>query len=112
MKISTLRAVMMIGCFTAGCQSGGNNAAPAVTPALTRFITGSGMTMANLERGRFLFASRCAECHVLPAIRSYPEDRWPKIVNWMGDRAGLKPPDRDAMIAYILGAHRQLNASH
>jgi len=49
---------------------------------------------------------------MLPPIRKYPEDRWPKIVNWMGDRAQLKPPDREAMTAYILAAHRQLEESH
>jgi hypothetical protein len=112
MKISILRTVMTAACLIAGCQSGGDIAAPPVTPALTRFGTGSGTTMASLERGRYLFASRCAECHVLPAIRSYPENRWPKIVNWMGDRAGLKPSDREAMTAYIVASHRQLNASN
>ncbi|MFL6515511.1 MAG: hypothetical protein ACJ8M1_10865 [Chthoniobacterales bacterium] len=111
-KIRIHAAILGIACLMAGCQSGPNNAAPPVTPALTSLSSDSARNTATLERGRHLFVSRCVECHVLPAIRRYPEDRWPRIVNWMADRAGLKPPDREAMTAYIIAAHRQLEKSN
>src|SRR3954452_21800204 len=95
----------------AGCQSGPNNAAPEVVPALTHLGSNSATSTASLERGRSLFVSRRIECHALPAIRRYPEGRWRRIVNWMADRASLRSSDREAMTAYILAAHRQLEKS-
>lgn len=92
------------------CQSPFDNAPPAVT---RQFATDRGtvITLDELARGRRLFASHCIECHVLPPIAKYRADRWPRIVGWMAPRAGLKPDQREAVIAYILAAHRQETAS-
>ena len=90
------------------CQSSFNNFPPLVTATMTR--TGSApATVEKLDHGRRIFASRCIECHVLPRIAKYPTDRWPKIVNWMGPRAGLKPDQREAMLAYILAVRKDLS---
>jgi len=91
----------------ASCQSELNNTAPPIAPAALNRKTNSGLNMATLERGRNVFASRCIECHVLPAIPNYSADRWPRIVHWMSDRAALKPADQEAVIAYILAARKQ-----
>jgi hypothetical protein len=55
-----------------------------------------------------LFVHRCIECHTLPPIWKYSREDWPKIVNDMSRRASLKPAERDAVIAYILAARREL----
>jgi mono/diheme cytochrome c family protein len=92
----------------AGCEAL-NNYPPPVTPGMAK--TGkhsSGAAMEQLEHGRRLYAGRCLECHVLPAITHYPAEKWPRIVDWMGERAALKPAEREAIVAYVLAAHAQM----
>ena len=93
----------------AGCEAL-NNYPPPVTPNMASVGKRSGATMEKLEHGRTLFAGRCIECHVLPAIAHYPAEKWPRIVDWMGERAALKPADREAVIAYVLAAHAENHA--
>ena len=99
-------ALASIAAIFLGCQSL-NNYPPPVTPNMAKAGKTSGVTLAKLDQGRKLFASRCIECHVLPAVSQYPAEKWPRIVNWMGDRASLKPDQREAVIAYVLAAHAE-----
>lgn len=92
------------------CQSSFNNALPPVTDRMAQ-RSGTIATVESLDKGRRIFASRCIECHVLPPISHYDADRWPKIVNWMGPRASLKPEEREAMLAYILAVRKQSTES-
>lgn len=62
------------------------------------------ITVAQLERGRILFASRCIECHTLPPVSRHNDVEWPHLVNAMAGRASLKPAEKEAIIAYILAA--------
>src|SRR4051812_30435451 len=107
MKILLFIAPCVWLVIFASCQSQLNNAAPAITPALAK--SNSSLNMPTLERGRAVFASRCIECHVLPAIPNYSAERWPGIVHWMADRAALKPADQEAIIAYIVAVRKQTN---
>ena len=94
--------VMIFG----GCEAF-NNYPPPVTPNMARAGKHSDATMENLELGRKLFAGRCIECHVLPAIAHYSAEKWPRIVDWMSERASLKPAEREAIVAYVLAAHTE-----
>lgn len=92
-----------------GCEAL-NNYPPPVTPNMAQAGKGSGAMMEKLEQGRSLFVGRCIECHVLPAIAQYPAKKWPRIVDWMAERAALKPAERDAVVAYVLAAHAENSA--
>ena len=107
MKKILLAAPCIVLVLLASCQSQFNNAPPPITPAVAKAGSTSGASPNTLERGRIVFASRCIECHVLPAVANYPAERWPRIVHWMSDRAALKPADQEAVIAYILAARKQ-----
>lgn len=89
-----------------GCEAV-NNYPPPVTPNMAKASRRSVGTMEKLEQGRALFVGRCIECHVLPAIAQYPANKWPGIVDWMSERAALKPAERDAVVAYVLAAHAE-----
>lgn len=91
------------------CQSTFDNAPPPVTERFRQSTTV--ISLDQLRQGRRLFATHCIECHVLPPIAKYRAERWPGIVDWMAPRAGLKPDEREAVIAYILAARRQGAAS-
>jgi mono/diheme cytochrome c family protein len=80
---------------------------PPVTPELSAVRTGQRADLATLQAGRALFVSRCIECHTLPSVSRYDAVAWPWLVNDMAPRAGLKPAERQALIAYILAARAQ-----
>ena len=61
----------------------------------------------TLQQGRTLFVSRCIECHTLPVVSRYDPVAWPWLVNDMSARAGLRPSERDAVVAYILAVRAQ-----
>jgi len=106
MKKLFIGALFLVSCET-------TNYVPEVTPQMARLIshakrdldpsTPLRTSLTKLERGRNLFVYRCIECHTLPAIWKYSREDWPKIVNSMSHRASLKPSERDAVIAYVLG---------
>jgi mono/diheme cytochrome c family protein len=81
------------------CQS--INYLPPVTSEMARARTGRQVNLATLREGRTLFAHRCIECHTLPPLWHYTIEDWPDIVRAMAHRAGLKPAERDAIVAYI-----------
>ena len=93
MKKLVLVSLIFVSCETA-------NYAPR--------IGSTSNNAAQLERGRNLFVHRCIECHTLPALWHYTPKDWTQIVNDMSHRASLKPAERDAVIAYILAARKEL----
>ncbi|HJT46190.1 MAG TPA: hypothetical protein VJ721_07960 [Chthoniobacterales bacterium] len=97
-------------CGLPGCETA--NYVPAVNPQMATSHKRRGPELSNLERGRTLFAHRCIECHVLPAIWKYSNEDWPKVVDDMAHRASLKPTERDAVVAYILAARASEYQSH
>ncbi len=95
-----IAALLLTGCET-------SNYAPPVTSAMTRSTLRT-TQHPDLEGGRTLFVHRCIECHTLPPIWKYSNEDWREIVNTMSHRASLKPADREAVIAYILAARKQM----
>ena len=84
------------------------NYVPPVTPQMATARSGQQVDLVMLRQGRTLFVHRCIECHTLPPIWKYSREDWPKIVNDMSHRSSLKPGERDAVIAYILAARREM----
>jgi mono/diheme cytochrome c family protein len=78
-----------------------------VTNEMARTGAASSGSLVQLERGRTLYASRCIECHTLPAINAHTVSEWPHLVRWMAKRASLEQDQTDAVIAYILAVRRQ-----
>jgi len=93
-----MKKLLLLCLVFAGCETA--NYAPPVRATSS--------DAPKLDRGRTLFAHRCIECHTLPAVWKYSRDDWPNIVNDMSHRASLKLPERDAIVAYILAARKEL----
>ncbi|MDQ6655963.1 MAG: hypothetical protein M3Y80_09140 [Verrucomicrobiota bacterium] len=98
-----LTAAFHSGCESTNAPSGGRSGAPEVTAAMTS-AGGQQADRAALETGRSLFLARCGHCHTLPAVASHTAQQWPGIVAQMSKRSGLKPEQREAVLAYILAA--------
>jgi mono/diheme cytochrome c family protein len=86
------------GCATAN--------PPNVSPQMVAATSGRPVTVAQLQHGRSLFASRCIECHTLPAVTEHPASEWPHLIDEMAGRANLKPVEREELLAYVLAAQR------
>jgi mono/diheme cytochrome c family protein len=101
-----------LACFSvavalSNCEST-NFVPPPVTPQMAVVRKDQSIDLATLRAGRILFVSRCIECHTLPAVSRYDAVAWPWLVNDMSARSGLKPAEREAVVAYILAARAQL----
>ena len=104
-------------CLLAGCESTGNQPPPvtaefAKVGARQHVRHGTNpsdwrIDLAMLREGRTLFVSRCIECHTLPAVPKHTAAEWPALIDEMAGRANLKPEQRVAVLAYILGARGQ-----
>jgi cytochrome c5 len=55
-----------------------------------------------LETGRGLFVAKCNRCHGYPDIPKIATDDWPKIIDRMGNKASLSPPEKDAVLHFVL----------
>jgi mono/diheme cytochrome c family protein len=85
---------------------------PNVTPRMVAASPGGSVTVAQLQHGRSLFASRCIECHTLPALTDHSASEWPHIIDEMAGRANLKASEREEVLAYVLAAVRVQSRSN
>jgi cytochrome c5 len=60
------------------------------------------VALADLERGRTLYAGRCARCHRLVDPASYSAARWEKEVAAMRERAGLNQAEERSILQYLV----------
>ena len=99
MKPLYLIAAIGVALLTACNQQ--NNFPPPVTEQAARY---SPHAVVELQKGRELFARRCNECHVLPAVASNPANEWPHIVEWMARRADISEIERKLITSYLVAA--------
>ncbi|HEU5072587.1 MAG TPA: hypothetical protein VFU02_00405 [Polyangiaceae bacterium] len=60
-----------------------------------------GTTLAELEKGRSLYLSRCSSCHAPVSPASVPAERWPHEVEEMSERARLGS-DEPLVVKYLV----------
>jgi cytochrome c5 len=60
-----------------------------------------GTTIADLDRGRSTYLSKCSGCHRPVAPRSIHSAQWPQHVDEMRERAHLSPAEHDAIVLYL-----------
>ena len=60
-----------------------------------------GTTLADLERGRSVYLSRCTSCHAPVTPASIPAQRWPHEVQEMSERAHLGT-DEPLVVKYLV----------
>lgn len=66
-----------------------------------------GASAESLARGRDLYITKCAACHVPEPVNRYPESRWVnKILPSMSKQANLSVSEIGDLRSYVLAAHR------
>lgn len=64
-------------------------------------------TLAELERGRHLYARRCSSCHNLYHPDRFTDADWRRSIDSMQTRAGIQTDEKSLILKYILaGKHR------
>lgn len=111
------RAASFIALLALACGGGLPN--PSQTDVDRSGTRWPGLTVADLERGRTLYAGRCAACHQLYAPHSFTPERWELEVDKMSARARLNERQELEIRQYLVSvasrgaketAQRQKNA--
>lgn len=58
----------------------------------------------SLEQGRALFMDRCERCHGLPRPASQSAKAWPRLVDSMGNRAGMTREEKRKVLEYLVAS--------
>jgi mono/diheme cytochrome c family protein len=107
--MSLARSFVLLGTavVAAGCGFPKSAAAPGpVTPAETSAATARwpDATQASLEQGRSLFLAHCNACHSYPDVTAVPDERWPGILDKMGQNAKLDAEQTKLVLRFIQAA--------
>jgi len=99
----TLVLGCLAGTLVCGVTACGAGAAPEPRQADVVRIEDRfpGTTLAELEKGRSLYLSRCTSCHAPVAPASIPVERWPHEVSEMSERARLGT-DEPLVVKYLV----------
>jgi len=94
------RRLILAGLVLAGCGP----VIPPVTPDLVTTAQARGMAtdLAQLERGRSLYTTRCSTCHALHDPQEKTVAEWPALVEVMGARAYLPEGQRRDLLAFLM----------
>lgn len=74
---------------------------PTPADALRANATWPGATVQSLDRGRFVYTTRCASCHSLYAPNLHTQAQWARALEEMAGRAHLSPDEADALLQYL-----------
>ena len=69
------------------------------------------VALADLERGRTLYAGRCASCHRLFDPASFSAARWEKELAEMRERAGLDQAEERSILQYLVSVAAPTSAA-
>lgn len=94
---SALGAVLM-GAVACGASSAPEPRQADVVRVEQQF---PGTTLAELEKGRRVYLSRCTSCHAPVPPASIPAQRWPHEVEEMSERARLGG-DEPLVVKYLV----------
>jgi hypothetical protein len=61
-----------------------------------------GITLDELQHGKFLYERHCEQCHRLKKPASRNEDGWNKIMPKMALKAKIDVPTKDLILKYLI----------
>jgi hypothetical protein len=96
--------LMEVGCYPRVGPPPVALSANSVTAASSRW---PGVTASSLSRGHDLFLANCDQCHGYPDLTAIAEERWPGILEKMGDKAHLSAEEKDAVLHFVLASRSE-----
>ena len=109
MKVLPVLVLAATGILGAGCFPKAAPVPGALSPAGVAWATARwpGATAASLTAGRDQFVAKCNGCHGYPDLPAIADDRWPAIVESMGNKAHLGAEEKDAVLHYVLASRQE-----
>src|ERR1700729_1410308 len=100
----SVAGIVALGLATSGCYPKAGPAPDALSPenvavAAKRWPDASAQ---KLSDGHDLFVRHCNACHSYPDLTSVEDNKWPKIIDSMGNNAHIGPPEKDAILRFVL----------
>jgi mono/diheme cytochrome c family protein len=89
------------GCFPTSGPVPPPISTDAATVAASKW---PGTTPATLASGRDTFVRHCNNCHGYPDVQAVDEKSWPSIVEKMGHKAKLSPPETASVLQFVLAS--------
>ena len=102
--IGLASALLVAGCYPKAGPAPGPVSANGVARASTRW---PGVTGESLAAGHDLFIANCNRCHDYPDLTAVADEKWPAIVNRMGDKAELSPAQIDLVLHFVQTARSE-----
>lgn len=106
----------LAGTFALAASCAYPQAAPAapgpLSPAAVSYAASKwpDSNAASLESGRATFLSHCNHCHGYPDVLLIKEERWPQILERMGAKAELTPPQIQEVLRFVIA--ERVDRSH
>ena len=101
--VATLAVVLaVIGCATM------EQLAPPVEGLVLREAALAGIPAADLERGRAIYVTQCAQCHRPEPVDRYSEAQWKRTLPWMKGLAALSAEEAADLEKYVMVTLRAL----
>lgn len=103
-------AVLLAALALVACESL-DRVVPPVESRLIQLGAQRSHSPQMLQRGRAIYISQCATCHVAEPIAAYTVEQWRSILPDMADRTNLSPQETADVSAYVFTAHEAITSS-
>jgi hypothetical protein len=96
----------LIAGVAAGCYPKSAAAPGAVSEANATWAASKwpDSTPETLAKGHDLFIAKCNGCHGYPDFAPIAEEKWPKIVDRMGNHVDFDDKQKEAVLRFILAS--------
>ena len=93
--------VAAVGCYPKSGPAPGAASAANVSWATAKWPD---TTPETLAKGHDLFIAKCNGCHGYPDFAPIADEKWPKIVDSMGNHADFDEKQKEAVLRFILAS--------
>jgi cytochrome c5 len=98
---AALIAGAMAGCYPKSGAAPGAVSATSVAWATAKWPD---TTPETLAKGNELFTAKCNGCHGYPDLAPIADEKWPKIVDRMGNHVDFDAKQKEAVLRFILAS--------
>jgi hypothetical protein len=96
-----LAALGASACYPKSGPAPGGLSPDSVTWASEKW---PGSTPESLTKGHDAFIAKCNGCHDYPDLAAVDDEKWPRVIDRMGNKVDLDAGTKEAMVHFVLAA--------
>ena len=100
-RLFAVSACLLVVCFLLIAITGCRSLTQIAPPADEHLASKSNTPLAALQRGRDLYLTKCAACHVAEPVHDYSAAQWATILPAMNEEAKFNAAQAADVKAYI-----------